>query len=551
MDQLLAPASSAWTDPDRDCGAGAGAGPEAGAGLRAGAPGPRADARTVGGLLSRRAGSHPRRPCLERAGGDRTESYARVRALADRWSALLDDLGVAPGATVGLALSEPVDFALVFLAVIAAGRVAAPLDPKATGPELTAVCRRVRPRLVLADAERPQRVEVAWLPLPRGSATPEAAGPGRLMEPVGAPGGGAPAADGDGGVILSTSGTTGAPKLIRLHERQLLHTARSVAQAHELSEADRGFNPLPLFHINAEVVGLLATIVAGGTIVLDDRFHREGFWEAVAAHRVTWINAVPAILARLDSLEEGEKVPSSLRFARSASAPLPPAVLERFERTTGVPVVETYGMTEAASQITANPLRGPRKKGSVGIAVGSEVQVRIDACDQRVVPARRLGRVVVRGPGVIRAYAGPGYEDRIDPDGWLDTGDIGFLDDDGYLFLAGRSDDVINRGGEKIHPREIEDVLLSDPEVVAAVVVGREHPRLGEVPVAYLVPASIEGSGAEDLVERAKARCAAGLSRVKWPAAYEVVAGLPRGATGKVWRSRVQEGPAIYSSSVQ
>ncbi len=177
-----------------------------------------------------------------------------------------------------------------------------------------------------------------------------------------------------GGVILSSSGTTGTPKVVALASGQLLATANLVARHNLLEESDRGFNPLPLWHINAEVVGVLATLVAGSSLVLDDRFHRTGFWKIVGDFEVTWINAVPAIISRLASLETGESPPARVRFVRSASAPLAPQLLATFEAAISIPIIESYGMTEAASQICANPLVGARKAGSVGVPVGVEVR---------------------------------------------------------------------------------------------------------------------------------------------------------------------------------
>jgi acyl-CoA synthetase (AMP-forming)/AMP-acid ligase II len=482
-------------------------------------------------------------PYLESARGTRVVTYGELRRVASRWAALLEDLGVEPGETVALAVSDPVEFACVFLGILASGRVVAPFDPSATEAELTAACARIAPRIVVAERPPPPGAGVEWVIVPPGagflSDTPSAA----LSTPRG----------GRCGVVLSTSGTTGVPKVIRLDEEQLLHTAGSVAGHLHLSSGDRGFNSLPLFHINAEVVGLLATLVAGATIVLDDRFHRGGFWDTVSRRRVTWINAVPANLARLAVLEPEEMVPEGIRFARSASAPLPVPVLERFERTCGIPVVETYGMTEAASQITANPLHGVRKRGSAGLPVGTEVRVLAGsspgpACDGEV------GRVVIRGQSVIGAYASAGYEDRVDPDGWLETGDLGYLDEDGYLFLVGRADDVINRGGEKIYPKEVEDAILGEPGVEAVAVVGREDEILGSVPVAYLVAEGVSGPTQESLaavVSRAHERCTRLLSRPKRPVAFHVVARLPQSPTGKVRRSAVTGVPVLHSLLVQ
>jgi oxalate---CoA ligase len=480
---------------------------------------------------------------LESAGEGPALTYGELCRASARWDALLDDLDVVPGQTVGVAVSDPLEFAVVFLGVLSSGRWVAPLDASATDAELAGACARGAPRLVVADRPPPPGVPVEWVALPHGACYLAGTPSGALAMPR----------VGSGGVVLSTSGTTGAPKVIRLDEVQLLHTAGSVAAHLELSSGDRGFNPLPLFHINAEVVGLLATLIAGATLVLDDRFHRRGFWAAMERHRATWLNAVPAILARLAVLEDGERVPSRVRFARSASAPLPVAVLERFERVTGIPVVETYGMTEAASQITANPLHGPRKAGSAGLPVGTEV--RVAAGDGVPASPGQVGRVGIRGPSVIRAYSSPGYDDRVDADGWLETGDLGYLDADGYLFLVGREDDVINRGGEKIYPKEVEDVALGDASVQAVAVIGWDHEVLGRVPVSYLVLDGVRGPGDEglaaELVGRVHERCTRMLSRPKRPVAYHVVKRLPQGATGKVRRRALTGVPVVYSLLVR
>lgn len=506
---------------------------------------------------------------LAHARGGRSLSYTALRRAAVRWADLLSDLGTEPGQVVGIAVSDPVDFATVFLSVIAAGRVAAPLDPRAPDPELCTTCARVEPILVIADRPAPSAAPCEWLALPAGSlelGEPDEgwrSRPGPSI-PVAGGSGRPPGAVLVGGLVLSTSGTTGAPKVIRLSEAMLLHTAGSIAAHHHLSAVDRGFNPLPLFHINAEIVGLLATLVAGASLVVDDRFHRTGFWDLMQERGITWINAVPAVIARLAPLEQDEAAPESVRFVRSASAPLPAGTLERFEQATGLPVVETYGMTEAGSQITANPVHGTRKPGSVGLPVGVELRVVpgggvgppavADATGPAAgagLGAEPVGRVEIRGPGVITAYAGAGYADRVDHEGWLDTGDLGYLDPEGYLYLVGRVDDVINRGGEKIFPREVEEAVLAEPRVATVAVVGADHHELGQVPVAYLVVEGVAGEAdrvlAGEVVEQVQAHCARQLSRAKRPAAFHVVDRLPVGATGKVRRAMIDPDVAIYS----
>jgi acyl-CoA synthetase (AMP-forming)/AMP-acid ligase II len=241
------------------------------------------------------------------------------------------------------------------------------------------------------------------------------------------------------------------------------------------------------------------------------------------------------VLAGDDAPDPGAAVARRIRFVRSASAPLAPAVRERFEARFGIGVLETYGMTEAASQITANPLRAAeRRPGSVGRPVGVElriVEAGADGPDRRPLPVGHVGEVEIRGPSVSAAS----------PGGWLATADLGRLDEDGFLYLAGRSDDVINRGGEKVYPGEVERVLLSDPRVVAAAVVARPDPIVGEEPVAFVVVAgTVDGPPPDDVAADLSRRCEAALSRFKVPAQITVADTLPAGPTGKVRRAALR-----------
>ena len=341
--------------------------------------------------------------------------------------------------------------------------------------------------------------------------------------------------------MLSSSGTTGAPKIMALAERQLVQTASLVAHQLQLGPEDRGFCPLPLWHVNAQVVGLLASASAGSSLVLDSGFHRTDFWSILERTGTTWINAVPAIVARLAELRPGEHVPRAVRVLRSASAPLPPSLQERFERETGIPIVESYGMTEAASQICANPVDGLRKTGSVGPPVG--VRLRI-APDGASLGADGVGHVEIKGPTVITSYESAGYEARFDGDGWLRTGDLGYLDEDGYLYLVGRSDDVINRGGEKIFPREVEDALLRVEGVAAAAVIGVPDDVYGQVPVAFLRLEGVTSATPAGDIERACAAVASVLDcelpRTRRPARLLVVEAMPAHAVGKVSTSKLR-----------
>jgi len=505
------------------------------------APAPQASAVRIGreeegsvirGWIEEAAARHGDDVYLADARGAAALTYSGLLGVVRETERRLDEAGLPRGARVNVRLADPLGYAAALVALIAAGRVAVPLDPGAPDSDVARVTGVARPAgLVTGGAALPGAVTAAG----NGGATPSFGITAFDLSPL------TPVTD-DGGIFLCTSGTTGTPKGILLREAQLAHVASSVVDWHRLRSDDRGYCSLPLFHVNAEVVGLLGTLRAGAYLAVDRKFSRRGFWDLISAERITWINAVPAIISIL-SMDPPADPPARLRFVRSASAPLPLAALERFERSVGVPVIETYGMTEAASMITANPLDGPRKRGSAGRPAGA--QVRIALPGGRPATAGDIGRVQIRGAGVITAYASGGRPGAIDDEGWLDTGDLGYLDADGYLFLAGRSDDVINRGGEKIYPREIEEILLAQPGVRSAAVVGLTDEVLGERPVAYVVPDG--GAAAGEVEELLRAACALRLPRHKQPSEFWLVDEMPLGPTGKISRRLLKESVAARS----
>jgi oxalate---CoA ligase len=467
----------------------------------------------VAGLLARRAEERPDGVAYLSGPDGRTLTWADLARQAARVRAW----NLPPQARIGVSTADPLEFAALYLGLLAAGRTAVPLDPRLTPHERDEATARLRVSVTLPGDD------VRDVPAPPH--------PGPRPEP--------PA------VLLTSSGTTGRPKGIALTEWQLLDAARRVARHHRLGPADRGYSPLPLFHVNAQVMGLLAALVSGASLVLDPRFEADRYWERVAEWRPTWLNTVPAILATL----AGRPAPPAelagrIRFARSASAPLPIATERAFAARTGISVLQTYGMTEAAGQIAANPLDpAARREGSVGLPVG--VGLAVLGPDGRPLPPGETGMVVLHGPAIAGQYlvGGPdGHEEQrpaTDAFGWLATGDLGWRDDDGFLYLAGRADDVINRGGEKVFPLEVEEVLLEHPAVRAAAVVGADHERLGQVAVA-LVTVSSERRAA-DVVGELHRLCERRLARYKRPARIEVAAALPTGPTGKVLRRRVRE----------
>ncbi|SOD71456.1 acyl-CoA synthetase (AMP-forming)/AMP-acid ligase II [Jatrophihabitans sp. GAS493] len=499
-----------------------------------------------------------RRPAssyLEDARSDRSLSYAALERIVECWSLVLarrdgepsrgagpaqepaDPLAAQP--RIALLIDDPLVFAAVYLSVIAAGCTVAPIDAGVPAAELRRIIDRPAadaPNLLITDQRGLDAV--AGCQIVTVDSEEQGLPPDELILRSRLGARSRPAAA--GALRLSTSGSTGQPKVVELGEAQLLHVARQVAAHNELSDADRGFCSLPLFHINAQVVGLLSTLVSGATMVLDRRFHRTGFWDLMQAREITWINAVPAILSILSREDFPPPLPK-LRLIRSASAPLPSSVRTTIETSLQVPLVESYGMTEAASQITATPLHDRARPGSAGRAVGVELSVRTGTGE--CAATDEVGRIWIRGPGVITGYVGGRAAERFDPAGWLDTGDLGLLDADGYVYLRGRADDVINRGGELIHPREIQEILLADRRVLEAIVVGRPDPVLGAVAVARVITAPSCRTELERaaLLADLDQLCRTRLSRFKRPEAVEIVDDLPRAATGKIRTHLVRE----------
>lgn len=345
-----------------------------------------------------------------------------------------------------------------------------------------------------------------------------------------------------GAVCLMTSGTTGTPKGVVLDTPKIAWTADHIRTSHKLTASDVGLTPLPFFHINGPVVSLCSSLMAGSTVVLARKFSRHQFWSWVENHGVTWASIVPAIVAMLEGTDKPAFLPGKLRFVRTGSAAVPVNDMRTFEAKFGVPVVETYGLTEAASQIVANPVPpGRRKPGSAGIPVGISLRV----CRRRVrgdtglhdVPRGESGEICISGPSVISSY----YEDAASDsfsDGWFRTGDLGYQDGEGYVYIHGRLRDVINRGGENIAPREIEEVLEAHPSVAEAGVIGRLDRLFGEQVVAYIIP---NEPWSPELDRSLHDYASENLSAHKVPVEFNPIDKLPRNEMGKLQHHRLQE----------
>ena len=337
-------------------------------------------------------------------------------------------------------------------------------------------------------------------------------------------------------LFLHTSGTTSKPKGVPLTHANLANSASNTARSYALGPDDAALCVMPLFHIHGLVGVVLATLISGGTVILPPRFSATAFWGDAVGSGATWYSGSPTIHQILLMRAAETPPPREIfRFARSCSAALAPSVMHELEETIGAPVIEAYGMTEAAHQMASNPLPpGERRPGSVGRGTGVEIALLDDS--GAVTPSGGPGEVVIRGPNVMAGYRdNDAANAEAFVDGWFRTGDQGVIGEDGYLRLTGRLKELINRGGEKISPLEVDAVLSSHPAVAEAVSFGTPDAKYGEeVHAAVVLRADVD---VEDLRRHAEASLAA----FKVPKVIHVASELPKTATGKVQRRHVAQ----------
>ena len=472
-------------------------------------------------------------------------SFGGLRAQAEETTADLHRLGLGRGDVVAIVLPNGAEMATSFLGVAAAA-TAAPLNPAYRGDEFEFYLSDLEARAVMVQAgeESPVRAVASGLGVSLIELSPRAGAAGRFTlagegaEP-GASGTGAPAAE-DVALILHTSGTTSRPKLVPLSQANVCASAGNIGATLALVADDRCLNIMPLFHIHGLIAAVLSSVAAGASIVCTPGFNALRFFSWLEESEATWYTAVPtmhqAILTRAG--RNAEIIAGSrLRLVRSSSSSLPPMVMAELESVLGAPVIEAYGMTEAAHQMASNPLPpGVRKPGSVGPAAGPDLAVMGEG--GALVEAGATGEVVIRGPNVTRGYArNPEANAEAFREGWFRTGDQGVLDAEGYLRLTGRLKEIINRGGEKISPREVDEVLLTHPAVAQAVAFAVPHEKLGEEVAAVVVLRA----GAEAGEREIRSFAAEHIADFKVPRRILFRDEIPKGATGKLQRIGLAE----------
>jgi len=495
-------------------------------------------------LLNRTAPGSPKATCIAAPGRDPLSYEGLVRQVHEAVRRL-NELGVGRNDRVAIVLPNGPEMAVAFLAV-ASCATAAPLNPNYRPQEFEFYLTDLRAKalVVLPGSNSPAPAVARAMGVPILELVPEPSSPAGTFTLAGLPagslsqGGFAPASD--VALVLHTSGTTSRPKIVPLTHRNLCCSAENVRRTLALTPADRCLNVMPLFHIHGLVAALLASLAAGASVVCSPGFDAARFFEWLEGFQPTWYTAVPtmhqAILDRARS-RRASIAGAPLRFVRSSSAELPPAVMTELETLFGVPVIEAYGMTEAAHQMASNPLPPARRKpGSVGIPAGPQVAI-MDGTGA-LLSAGKVGEIVIRGANVAGGYENnPAANASAFTHGWFRTGDQGYVDAEGYLFITGRIKELINRGGEKISPREIDEVLLKHPAIAQAAAFAVPHPTLGE----EVAVAVVSREQARLSVREIQDFAARHLASYKVPRTVAIVAEIPKGPTGKIQRVGLAE----------
>ncbi|WP_374384258.1 acyl--CoA ligase [Dongia sp.] len=470
---------------------------------------------------------------------DRSDmSRGQLSSLMARVGADLRGIGITRRDAVAIVMPNGPEMAAAFLAV-AAACIAAPLNAAYRADEFDFYLGDLDAKALILPAgmDTPARQVAGTRNIPVIELAPDLAGPAGSFT-LSIPAGGKvvdPAAADDVALVLHTSGTTSRPKIVPLTQRNLMTSAGNIARTLALTPSDRSLVVMPLFHIHGLVGALLSSLHAGGSVYCPAGFNALKFFAQLDMAEATWYSAVPTMHQTVLARAKGNAdviARRKLRFIRSSSASLPPPVMKELEATFGCPVIESYGMTEAAHQMASNPLPpAARKPGSVGIAAGPEVAIMDES--GRLLKSGEVGEIVIKGANVTLGYANnPKANAEAFRDGWFRTGDQGIMDAEGYVSLTGRLKEIINRGGEKISPREVDDVIMEHPAVAQIVTFAMPHDKLGEVVAAAVVLKEGATASERDLRDFAAKR----LADFKVPQKIVFLPEIPKGATGKLQR---------------
>ena len=501
--------------------------------------------RNIRELLETRASEFPDKPFLVAAADGRKWLFAEFDRAVNRTSNMLLSRGINSGDVVSLFLPNSPEYIAAYFACWKIGAIAGPINSFLKPEEVEWVVRNSESKIVLVDssfipeiAETPRTI--ANIPALRFDDLDDATSEYSDELPT------FDIENDDEAIIIYTSGTTGKPKGCLLTHGNLLANAQQITEWLGFNPDDRLLTVMPLFHMNAVTVTTMSALYCGGSTVVCLKFSASRFWDIIDKYQITSFGSVATMLSMLLERRQpgGEPVGSrrSLRFAMCGSAPVPSEVLNRFEETFGVLVIEGYGLSESTCRSTFNPPSGAHRPGSCGLPIGNEVKV-FDQNDMEV-PDGELGEIVLRGPNIFKGYfKNPEATAKAFANGWFHTGDIGYRDPDGFLYIADRKSDMIIRGGENIYPREIDDLLYTHPAVSAAAVIGVPDELYGEEVAAFIVLK--DGFAIEDGDRAAKDSkvikaddiinfCKQHLADFKCPKSVHFVPDIPKGPTGKL-----------------
>ncbi|UTI62353.1 AMP-binding protein [Paraconexibacter antarcticus] len=480
------------------------------------------DVRHFAALPEARAAADPSAPAI--ADDNLKLDNAGLLDRVNRAAAAFQRQGIGTGDVVAVVLPNRAELVISLFAAWRLGAAVTPVNPVLTKTEMQYQVDDAGSKVIVGDGLELEGnvIEVGSLADdPSGAALPEM-----------------PADTAAVALLIYTSGTTGKPKGVMLDQSNLYAMCRSAGEAFQISPEDHSLLILPLFHANGIIAGTLTPLLGGGRITIASRFSPKTFFGLVEQARPTYFSAVPAIYAMLTALPESESADtSSLRFVVCGAAPAPVELIERVESRFGVVLIEGYGLSEGTCASTINPIDGVRKPGTVGPAMpGQEVEV-MDP-DGNILPQGERGEVVIRGPVVMRGYLNkPEETAKTIIDGWLHTGDVGIIDEDGYLRIVDRIKDMIIRGGENIYPKEIESALYTHEGILEAAVVGRPDDVLGEVVVAYV---SLRPD-ADVTVDELHELCRDKLAKYKLPVEIHILDELPKNPVGKIDKPTIRK----------
>ncbi len=465
-------------------------------------------------------------------------TYAQLKKDARGYGKQILKMGIKKGNTISLMMPNGYQTTKLFLGIMYAGMIAAPLNLHAQPAHLEYVLDHSDTTLVFVDKSEKDRLQAALKKVNRDiqviviDIDAPSIFEDKDCSDINLP----DVAEEDSALLLYTSGTTGKPKGVILTHRNMIAGGEYTALAHQLTADDRSLCSLPLYHINGEIVSVVAPLVSGGSVVIPHKFSVSNFWRLLSIYRCTWFSVVPTIISYLvsESNIEGKNYPlDAVRFGRSASSALPPSLHKAFEEKFGISIIETMGLTETAAPVFSNPLDPKaRKYGSPGQAVGNQVKI-VDR-KSREVPTGTVGEIMVKGDNVTKEYykAPETTAAAINSDGWLYTGDLGYLDEDGFVFVTGRLKELIIKGGENIAPREIDEALYKHPSVLEAAAVGIPDQHYGEEILACVALRPGRKCTKSELLKH----CRKHLGEFKTPKTIRFLPDLPKGPSGKIQR---------------